>query len=432
MGPGRRSCLVLLAVAPALAAGCGPPDKGLFAWCSEGDAGAPPLSVVPSYHADVKPIVDGKCVRCHQPGGIGPFSLQSYDELFARRELAHAAVATRRMPPWLAAPCCAKYRADFSLTEEERAVFGAWVQAGAPAGDPAAPPARPTVSVGGLSRVDVTVTMPEPYTVTVRPGTTDDTRCFLIDWPLDREVFVVGASVVPGNRGIVHHLVMGMVAGDRLAEARGRDAKDRRPGFDCAGGTGAMRMSAVFGGGLAASEPPEGIGIKVPVGAKILLNIHYSTAHAHGLSLVDQTSVQFKLADSGRPVKGIIVANPAWLVGNAMLVRAGDPDAVYYYRYKPHVFTQRPARADLRRAPAHALLRQPVPAGDPAQGRHAGVPAGHPALDLRLGAAVLAADPGAARSRRPGVRRVPLRQLGGQPAPRRRRARQAARLRLGG
>ena len=334
----RWSHLILLG---GLLGACGPSERGLFSWCSEGDAGAPPAGVSPTYFADVKPVIDSKCVRCHEPGGIGPFSLQSYDEVFANRAAVGAAVAGGVMPPWLAADCCAGYRSDWSLTGEERQLVGAWMAAGAPAGDPASPPARPTVRVGGLSRVDLTVKMPEPYTVAPRPGTTDDTRCFLVDWPLDREVFVTGANVLPGNRSIVHHLVLGVVADDRLAEARARDDKDSRLGFDCSGGTGAMRMTAVLGGGLAASEPPEGVGIRVPPGAKLLLNIHYSTAHAApGATLVDQTSVQFKLSDSGRGLKGIIVANPAWLVGDAMRVRAGDPDAVFYYRYRPTVFTR--------------------------------------------------------------------------------------------
>jgi len=34
-----------------------------------------------------------------------------------------------------------------------------------------------------------------------------------------------------------------------------------------------------------------------------------------------------------------VVTNPFWLVDDAMLVRAGDPDATYFYRYKPVLFT---------------------------------------------------------------------------------------------
>ena len=32
----------------------------------------------PTYHQDVAPILDGRCVSCHQAGGIGPFALDSY------------------------------------------------------------------------------------------------------------------------------------------------------------------------------------------------------------------------------------------------------------------------------------------------------------------------------------------------------------------
>jgi hypothetical protein len=320
---------------------CTPAEQGLFTWCSNNsDAGVAVSSEPPTYYGDVKPIVDGKCVRCHQEGGIAPFSLETYDALNARRDLAWAAVRDRRMPPWLAAPCCASYSHDWSLTDEEISVFGAWVAAQGPAGDGALPPRRPTVTVGGLSRVDVSVRMAEPYTVSPPPGTTDDTRCFVIDWPIDREVYVAGANVIPGNRAVVHHLVLGVVTGDNLAEAQSRDRKAAGPGFPCSGGAGGVRWSGIIGGGLAASESPEGIGVKVPVGSKLLLNIHYSTAHLHHDTLTDLSAIELKLEDSGRPLENIAVTNPFWVVGDAMKVKAGDPDAVFYYRYRPTLFTR--------------------------------------------------------------------------------------------
>ena len=36
-------------------------------------------AAAPTYHADVRPIVEQRCQSCHQPGGIGPIDLR-YDE----------------------------------------------------------------------------------------------------------------------------------------------------------------------------------------------------------------------------------------------------------------------------------------------------------------------------------------------------------------
>lgn len=41
--------------------------------CGGGDA--------PTWHADVAPIVEGRCASCHDAGGIGPFPLTSHAEV---------------------------------------------------------------------------------------------------------------------------------------------------------------------------------------------------------------------------------------------------------------------------------------------------------------------------------------------------------------
>ena len=60
-------------------------------------------AAAPTYFADVKPIVDGRCAGCHRMGGIAPFSLTTYAAARAHRSEMAAAVAARIMPPWHAA-----------------------------------------------------------------------------------------------------------------------------------------------------------------------------------------------------------------------------------------------------------------------------------------------------------------------------------------
>jgi hypothetical protein len=58
------------------------------------------------------------------------------------------------MPPWRAERCCAEYRNDLSLTDEELGAFELWLGDGLPKGSPQDSPPPPLLS--GLSRVDVT------------------------------------------------------------------------------------------------------------------------------------------------------------------------------------------------------------------------------------------------------------------------------------
>ena len=156
-GGGAR---VTLALVLAGAAACkGEPDP--FPWCSAGEE-PPAAAGAPTYFADVKPLLDQKCGRCHVEGGIGPFPLDTLSAAVTHAAASEAAIVSGHMPPFLAEGCCNDYFQDFSLTTDEIALFRGWVQAGTPSGDEsaAAPPRDP---IGGLSRVDVELAMDEPY-----------------------------------------------------------------------------------------------------------------------------------------------------------------------------------------------------------------------------------------------------------------------------
>jgi hypothetical protein len=343
----RGLVLVLLV---ALGVACkGRPDP--TPWCSDTstfDAGRPPANLgdggavlgdpnAPTYFRDAKPIADAKCVRCHTTGGIAPFSLERWDDFYRRIDVVRHAVATRHMPPWHAVRCCSEYHADASLTEAELGRFIQWLDLGAPLGD--ARDDRPVPPFGGLSRADVTLAMPAPYTPAPKPGATDENRCFLLGWPLAAVKSITGLNPVPGERSIVHHILIGVLSGDSLEDAREIDGKDGRPGFDCMKLRGmGVRDFTVLGGSMLGSDYPAGLGREIKPGSTVLLNIHYSTANAPPKP--DLTKIQFRVDDHANSFEGLGVANLAWLVGDGMRIEAGEKDAVFHYAYEPTLFTR--------------------------------------------------------------------------------------------
>ncbi|RMG20447.1 MAG: monooxygenase [Deltaproteobacteria bacterium] len=285
----------------------------------------------------MRPIVEAKCGWCHEAGGIAPFPLTAYTDVVALRDAVRDAVVNRRMPPWLPAQCCNAYIDDFSLTDQERATLVRWLDTGTEEGRPedyVPPPAR----AGGLSRVDVRVEMEEPYTPKPLPGRVDDFRCFVLDWPLEEEVYVTGLNPVPGNRAIVHHLIVGYVTGADAQDAVGLDAATPEPGIPCEGGFGEIKGVKIIGGSLLGGDMPRGIGHRIePGSAKIILNIHYSLAKTGAAT--DQTAVEFRLDDSAREARTLPVGNPAWFVGEAFLIEAGNRDKTYRYQFHPTLWT---------------------------------------------------------------------------------------------
>lgn len=296
-----------------------------------------------TYHRDVKPLIDDKCMRCHSEGGISGIPFETYESTALMKELIVDAVERNIMPPWLAEAGCEEYQDDPSLTVEEKAMLRTWMELDAPEGDPAsAPPATASSALAedvGLSRVDLELFMPEPYSP--RDDVSDDYRCFLLEWPEATDKFVTGLGVVPGDTSVVHHVITYVVHPEDVAAARASDDVDEGPGWTCFGGPD--EASAGLGGwapGAPPREYPAGTGIRVPAGSAIILEVHY---HARGVPAADTTSVVVKLEDSVEKEAEIIpMANPLWLDEGGMMIPAGDPEVTHVFSIPVDTFVDRP------------------------------------------------------------------------------------------
>ena len=305
-------------------------------WCGDADTGTPAITDAVTWWTDVKPIVDQKCLRCHGADAHAPLTFEIYEQVAAAQALVRDAVVDKRMPPWLAAQCCTEWFQDFGLTDAERAILVGWIDAGAPEGNmeeegESLPP------IGGVSRVDLTLTMPEPYTPSPPDGTLDENRCFLLDWPVKDEVRITGLAPRPGARDVVHHLIVAAVGEEDVPAIERRDAADDGAGFDCGGGLGEFPTAVPLGGSLLGGDYPRGIGNVVAPGSRILLQIHYSTTS--DAPPADQTSLDFRLDATAVDAGSIAIANLGWMVGEGMRVPAGDPDVGFWYEFRPILFT---------------------------------------------------------------------------------------------
>ena len=313
--------------------------------CFVGCGGQEPAAV--TWHQDVRPIVEGRCVGCHKPGGVGPFDLSTYGSAKSVSKLIAAVTAAKTMPPWHASSE-QSYHGDPSLTEAQIATIAAWEEAGAPEGDPAAA-AAPLASVAQtISRVDLKLTMPEAYTPS---GASDDYRCFLVDWPETEERFITGFAVEAGNKKIVHHVAAFLLSPDALGaegamvSLKKLDDKEAGPGYACYGGpSGAadlivpIQQVGQWVPGQQGMDFPAGTGIRVPPGSKVVIQLHYNLDFSEAGP--DQTSVGFKLDKPADVAKGGAFApwlNAAW-IGDAMKIPAGDAAVVHEHTADPRGF----------------------------------------------------------------------------------------------
>jgi hypothetical protein len=287
-----------------------------------GPDGAPAADVV--WYGDVEPIVTASCTSCHVAGGLGGFPLDSYATAAPMAAAIADAVEARRMPPWKAADDCNDYRGDTSLSEESIARLRAWADAGAPEGDAAksTPVAPPDTT---LPRVDETLELPIAYSPVA--DVEDDYRCFLVDWPRESTTYVTGYRVVPGNPALVHHVIAYIAPSSTLAEYTALDEADSAPGWTCYGGPGlgsqgdAEWLGAWAPGGGERGEFPNGTGIRMREGSKVVLQVHYN--NRSGDTQPDLTRMEVMVSDEVESPAYIQPwADPEWLDGTGMDIPA--------------------------------------------------------------------------------------------------------------
>ena len=103
-----------------------------------------------TFSEDIAPILYENCAGCHQPNGIGPMNLLSYEDVRPYASRIKWKVETRQMPPWHLDKTIGiqKYKNDISLSDSEIHAIVSWVDAGAPEGDPTKLPALPKLPDG--------------------------------------------------------------------------------------------------------------------------------------------------------------------------------------------------------------------------------------------------------------------------------------------
>jgi hypothetical protein len=302
----------------------------------------------PTYFQDVKPILDGRCAGCHYDGGIAPFPLTTYREAQARSLAIADAVGSRRMPPWHAERGEQEYSHDPSLTDAQVAAVADWAVAGAPAGDPDSPGAELPPVGARLSREDLRLPMPEPYTPR-RRADADDYRCFALDWSPAAPTYVTGVDVTPGTPEQVHHIIVYLVpAGtDELLE-RWNEA-DPGAGYGCYGGPSAtlagagesLRAPQFVSGwvpGSTGGDLPPGTGLLAPAGSRLVLQVHYNLEQS--APRPDRSEIALSVAAGvDRPGLYVPLVNPMWLLEpESFSIPAGKEGVEHRFEVDPAPF----------------------------------------------------------------------------------------------
>jgi len=299
--------------------------------CSSEAAGTSVNEAPASYHKDIAPLVEVKCAGCHVEGGIAPFALTTYDDIKAMAPAMKAAVNAKTMPPWPASDTCTDYLGDRSLTDQQISRLVGWIDNGMPEGNAGEAPVEVQDNRLGLSRVDLELPMPIAYTPKLSP---DEYRCFYVDWPETETTYVTGVGVTPGYTPIVHHVIAFLAPPEVLPEFDALDAADAAPGWTCFGGPGGSPGKASWVGawvpGSLGADLPEGTGIEIPPGSKLIVQMHYNTSTTEPAP--DQTKLLLKTDKTVEKKAAMLpYTNFSWVKAKTMDIPAHTNDVTHTF-----------------------------------------------------------------------------------------------------
>ncbi len=287
-----------------------------------------------SYHGDARDIIERKCVSCHREGELAPFALDTFEDWQTFGQVAAYSIEAGSMPPWPPTRGYTPFREDRSLSRQEKYILLEWIKAGMPEGDPSEYQPQLAAAAETVS-YDLELPMPQPYTPTLRP---DDHRCFAIEWPLDEFTYVTDVNVVPGEKEVVHHVIVSIAEPEDAHLYYAAGGEDGRPGWYClgAGGVSGAPLPRQIGGwvpGVGREPVPEGTGIGVEPGSVMVVQMHYNTLTAEPIP--DQSTVQVATRDTvERPARSFLLADPTWLRPGGMPIPEGESDVTHSWRIR--------------------------------------------------------------------------------------------------
>ncbi len=246
-------------------------------------------SQTPTWSEDVACIVYSHCSSCHNSNGIAPFPLISYNDAFTHRFNISASVTDKAMPPYLPNTSFQHYADENILTTQEINTIAEWVNGGAPEGNPASAPAPPVYSSAEVITNPDLVGKMQPYTIPAMSGS-DLYRCFVLTNPQPATQNISSIEVIPGNRAIVHHV---LIFQDTSSTPVMLDNNDPGEGYTSFGGIGSNSAKLIGGWvpGSSVFEFPSGMGMQLNAGARIIIQVHYPVGTT---GQTDSTKVNIK------------------------------------------------------------------------------------------------------------------------------------------
>lgn len=227
-----------------------------------------------TYARDIAPLMQKHCQDCHRPGEAAPFSLLTYKDAVGWSAAIREVVDERRMPPWHADPAYSRFRNSRRLADADRNMILTWIAQGCIEGNPAdLPPPKAFVQGWRISQPDAVFELPTPVQVPAQaPKGGIPYKFVVVTEPFAEEKWVQSVECRPGDASVVHHITAFLVA-------PGTDISRWNKQSDLEQLLTSYSDDGFLGGYSPGEDPvllPDGQAKRIPKGARIALELHYT------------------------------------------------------------------------------------------------------------------------------------------------------------
>ncbi|MBS0363596.1 MAG: hypothetical protein JSR98_19650 [Proteobacteria bacterium] len=241
-----------------------------------------------SYAHTIAPIIQQKCATCHQPGGIGPMPLNTYEQIKGFSPMIREVIRTHRMPPYLADETVGAFQDDDRLSPTQMKTLVHWIDAGSPRGEGDDPLKKIKFQAPEwpLGKPDVVLNIP-PVKVPAS-GVLDYTHP-VVAMTLPEGRWMKATTFRVSDRQVVHHILSGTVATDH----KGDTFSENQWGASLGG----------YGPGRGSNIQPVDTGVWVPAAGGVGFQNHYTP---YGKETEEKTQMGLYFYPKGQEPKYIL------------------------------------------------------------------------------------------------------------------------------
>ena len=231
-----------------------------------------------TYTNDIAPILEKQCVKCHNDGGIAPWSMSDYKTITGWSAMIKQVLLSKRMPPWKADPEVGEFQNSFAIEDSNVRKIISWIDNGLEYGKgldilTQIPPLQGDWKEGIPDEVIVLKEEIIPASKLI------PYRYQKITLDLSSDTWLRGVEIKPGNTKVVHHIVLTNTDKNKQSPITSRK---QRPWTD--------NFIALAGGADQVTFFPKGTGVFIPQGTSLTVQIHYTST---GKIEKDQTKIGF-------------------------------------------------------------------------------------------------------------------------------------------